>query len=512
MGQRKMSDQEVLCDVGFIGLGVMGKNLALNLADNGYKIAAFDLDTDKVNDAIKQDETERGENPQRIFPCTSYTELLAKLKSPHLIMLSVPAGKPVDDVCHKLIDAGIQADDIVVDTGNSLWTDTVQREKDFEGKLLFFSTAVSGGEVGARFGASLMPSGDRYAWTRIAPMLKAIAAKVDSETGKPIERFEPGNPVIEGEPCATYIGGTGSGHYVKMVHNGIEYADMQLICEAYNIMRTGLKMSPKEIAQIFRDWNKGELNSYLIEISAEVLEHTDPETQLPLVDVILDQAGQKGTGLWTAVSSLQIGAPSPTITSAVYARALSTLKEDRVKASSILAGPDISTMDLDKDTVIRELHDALYCSKICAYAQGFQLMSMAAKEYDWSLDFSGIAKIWRAGCIIRAVFLQSITEAYQRDEDLTNLLMDPFFAGQISKFQSNWRRTVANSTMMGIPVGGFSSALAYYDSYRSAVLPANLLQGQRDFFGAHTFARTDKGAGKKYHVEWSHKDRPIVKI
>lgn len=507
-----MSNQTDLCDVGFIGLGVMGKNLALNLADNGYKIAAFDLDTDKVNDAIKQDEMERGEGPQRIFPCTSYTELLAKLKSPHLIMLSVPAGKPVDDVCHKLIDAGIQADDIVVDTGNSLWTDTVEREKEFEGKLLFFSTAVSGGEVGARFGASLMPSGDRYAWTRIAPMLKAIAAKVDPATGKPIERFEPGNPVVEGEPCATYIGETGSGHYVKMVHNGIEYADMQLICEAYNIMRNGLNMTPLEIAKIFRKWNEGALNSYLMEISAEVLEHVDPETNLPLVDVILDKAGQKGTGLWTAVSSLQIGAPSPTITSAVYARALSTLKDDRVIAANTLAGPDISALGLDKDKVIAELEDALYCSKICAYAQGFQLMSMAAKEYDWNLDFAGIAKIWRAGCIIRAVFLQSITEAYERNEELANLLMDPFFAEQISKYQANWRQTVANSTLMGIPVGGFSSALAYYDSYRSAVLPANLLQGQRDFFGAHTFARVDKSAGKMYHVEWSQPGRPIVKI
>jgi 6-phosphogluconate dehydrogenase len=507
-----MSDSTTLCDIGFIGLGVMGKNLALNLADNGYKIAAFDLDTEKVDSAIAQDEAERGDKEQRIFPCTSYTELLAQLKSPHLIILSVPAGNPVDDVCHKLIDAGIQADDIIVDTGNSLWTDTVEREKRYEGKFLFFSTAVSGGEVGARFGASLMPSGDRYAWTRIKDMFKAIAAKVDPETGKPIERHEPGNPVIEGEPCATYIGEAGSGHYVKMVHNGIEYADMQLICEAYNIMRAGLDMTPVEIAAIFRQWNEGELNSYLIEISAEVLEHVDPDTNQPLVDIILDKAGQKGTGLWTAVSSLQVGAPSPTITSAVYARALSTLKADRVKASTVLSGPDISEFGLNKEEVIEQLHDALYCSKICAYAQGFQLMSMAAKEYDWNLDFAGIAKIWRAGCIIRAVFLQSITEAYQRDEDLSNLLIDPFFAGQIAKYQANWRKTVANSTMMGIPVGAFSSALAYYDSYRSETLPANLLQGQRDYFGAHTFARVDKADGKMYHVEWSSKDRNIVKV
>ena len=507
-----MSDSTVLCDIGFIGLGVMGKNLALNLADNGYKIAAFDLDTEKVDAAISQDELERGDNDQRIFPCTSYTELLSQLKQPHLIILSVPAGKPVDDVCHKLIDAGIQADDIIVDTGNSLWTDTVEREKSYEGKFLFFSTAVSGGEVGARFGASLMPSGDRYAWTRIKDMFKAIAAKVDPATGKPIERHEPGNPVTEGEPCATYIGEAGSGHYVKMVHNGIEYADMQLICEAYNIMRAGLDMTPVEIAKIFRQWNEGELNSYLIEISAEVLEHVDPETQQPLVDIILDKAGQKGTGLWTAVSSLQVGAPSPTITSAVYARALSTLKEDRVAASKVLAGPDLKEFGLDKDEVIKQLHDALYCSKICAYAQGFQLMSIAAKEHGWNLDFAGIAKIWRAGCIIRAVFLQSITEAYQRDEELSNLLIDPFFAEQIAKYQANWRKTVANSALMGIPVGAFSSALAYYDSYRSETVPANLLQGQRDYFGAHTFARVDKADGKMYHVEWSSKERNIVKV
>ncbi|QTH64378.1 NADP-dependent phosphogluconate dehydrogenase [Psychrosphaera ytuae] len=507
-----MTDKTTLCDIGFIGLGVMGKNLALNLADNGYKIAAFDLDTEKVEAAIEQDELERNDGPQRIFPCTSYTELLSKLTSPHLIILSVPAGAPVDDVCHKLMDAGIQADDIIVDTGNSLWTDTVEREARYEGRFLFFSTAVSGGEVGARFGASLMPSGDRYAWTRIEPIFKAIAAKVDPDTGKPIERHEPGNPVTEGEPCATYIGETGSGHYVKMVHNGIEYADMQLICEAYNIMRTGLKMEPKEIAAIFRKWNEGELNSYLIEISAEVLEHIDEETNQPLVDIILDKAGQKGTGLWTAVSSLQVGAPSPTITSAVYARALSTQKDNRVAASKVLAGPELKDLGLSKEEVIEQLHDALYCSKICAYAQGFQLMSMAAKEHGWVLDFAGIAKIWRAGCIIRAVFLQSIADAYERDEELANLLIDPFFAGQIAKYQNNWRRTIANSSLIGIPVGAFSSALAYYDSYRSAVLPANLLQGQRDFFGAHTFARADKNDGKMYHVEWSKPGRPVVKV
>ncbi|MCW8878734.1 MAG: NADP-dependent phosphogluconate dehydrogenase [Kangiellaceae bacterium] len=500
------------CDIGFIGLGVMGKNLALNLADNGYKIAAFDLDHQKIEDAIAQDRQESGEGG-RIVGCSSYTELLSKLSVPHLIILSIPAGEIVDDVCHKLIDAGIKADDIVVDTGNSLWSDTVRREKDYRGQFFFFSTAVSGGEIGARFGPSLMPSGDPYAWARIEPVWQAIAAKVDSQSGKAIERFEAGNPVKDGEPCAAYIGPSGSGHYVKMVHNGIEYADMQLICEAYHLMRSGLKMTPQEISEVFFKWNQGALESYLIEISAEVLKQIDNETQLPLVDLILDKAGQKGTGLWTAVSSLEIGSPAPTIAQAVYARSLSTLKQDRVSASHLLQGPEQQSELLrNKEEVIQSLHDALYCSKICAYAQGFQLMQMASDEHEWSLDFANIAKIWRAGCIIRAAFLQSITDAYQRNEDLNNLLLDPFFAEQINVYQTNWRKAIANATLVGIPCGAFSSALAYYDSYRCETLPANLLQAQRDFFGAHTFERVDQPAGKKFHVDWSSKDRPIYPV
>ena len=507
-----MSERTELCDIGFIGLGVMGKNLALNLADNGYKIAAFDLEHQKIEDAIAQDTAESGSGG-RIIGCTSYTELLSKLKVPHLIILSIPAGDIVDDVCHKLIDAGIKADDIVVDTGNSLWTDTVRREKQYLGQFFFFSTAVSGGEVGARFGPSLMPSGDRYAWTRIEPVWQAIAAKVDAKTGKAIERFEPGNPVKEGEPCATYIGPSGAGHYVKMVHNGIEYADMQLICEAYHIMRQGLEMTPLEIGEVFKSWNQGVLESYLIEISAEVLTEIDQDTSLPLVDIILDKAGQKGTGLWTAVSSLEIGSPAPTIAQAVYARSLSTLKEDRVNAAKYLKGPENNpALTSDKEAIIQGLHDALYCSKICAYAQGFQLMQMASDEHDWNLDFANIAKIWRAGCIIRAAFLQSITDAYQHADELHNLLLDPFFAEQINIHQSNWRKAIANASLMGIPCGAFSTALAYYDSYRCGTLPANLLQGQRDYFGAHTFERVDKPSGKKYHVEWAKKGRPIIKV
>lgn len=498
-----------LCDIGFIGLGVMGKNIALNLADNGYKIACFDLDKDKVADAIEQDQEETGNGEPRLFACRSYTELLGKLKTPHLIILSVPAGEPVDHVCHRLIDAGIEPDDIVIDTGNSLWTDSVEREKQYRGKFIFFSTAVSGGEVGARFGPSLMPSGDPYAWTRIEPIFEAIAAKVDSDTGKPIESYEPGKPVKEGEPCATYIGPIGSGHFVKMVHNGIEYADMQLICEAYHLLRDGLDMAPKEIASIFRDWNQGLLNSYLMEISVEVLEEDDAETGKPLVDVIMDRAGQKGTGRWTAVSALDVGSPATSITQAVFARSLSSFKQERVAASKVLQKPEsVSLSEEEKEAFISSLRDALYCSKICAYAQGFQLMDIASKEHGWSLDFAAIARIWRAGCIIRAVFLQSIAKAYEKNDDLTNLLLDPFFVEQIGQYQQNWRKTIASAVLMGIPVSAMSSALHYYDAYRSETLPANLLQGQRDFFGAHTFERVDKAPGKKYHVEWSKPGRP----
>ncbi|QPL51471.1 NADP-dependent phosphogluconate dehydrogenase [Alteromonas sp. B31-7] len=502
------------CDIGFIGLGVMGSNLTMNLVDHGYRVACFDLDQPKVESILAKDASERGEGvAPRVEGCSSYTELLSKLKAPHLIIISVPAGDPVDHVCHHLIDAGIHADDIVVDTGNSLWTDSVAREAQYKGKFIFFSTAVSGGEVGARFGPSLMPSGNPYAWTRIEPVLKAISAKADAITGKPIESFTPGNPVLEGEPCATYIGPIGAGHYVKMVHNGIEYADMQLICETYHIMREALDMTPADIAAVFRKWNEGKLNSYLIEISADVLEQCDPETEQPLVDVILDRAGQKGTGLWTAVSALEVGSPAQTITSAVFARSISSLKDERVAASKLLAGPaSVSFDDDQKQAIIDKLEHALYCSKICAYAQGFQLMAMAGKEHGWNLEFGEIAKIWRAGCIIRAVFLQSISKAYENNEELDNLLLDPFFAEQITQYQSDWRESIAQATLAGVPCPSMMSALSYYDSYRTAVLPANLLQGQRDYFGAHTYQRVDKPAGKKYHLEWSDPNRPQTSI
>jgi len=512
MESNYMTQDKVMCDIGFIGLGVMGKNLVLNLADNGYSIAAFDLNSEKINDVITQDKHENNSSKQRVYGCSSFTELLARLSPPHLIVLSVPAGSPVDQVCESLIGAGIKPDDIVIDTGNSLWVDTVAREDKYKNNFILFSSAVSGGEVGARFGPALMPSGSPYAWTRIKPIWEAISAKVDTLTGKPIERTKPGEIITEGEPCTTYIGPAGAGHYVKMVHNGIEYADMQIICEAYHVLRAGLSLSPDKIADIFEQWNKGPLDSYLMEISVEVLRHKFND-EIPLVDLILDKAGQKGTGLWTAMSSLELGTPAPTIAQAVYARSISSFKSLRVEASQILLGPQAQTFSrIEKEQVIARLHDAIYCSKICAYAQGFQLMKLAEKEHGWQLNFANIAKIWRAGCIIRAAFLQPITDAFERNEELENLMLDEFFAKQLNEHQLNWRKSVAEITIMAVPIGAISSALSYFDSMRLEILPANLLQGQRDYFGAHTFERNDKTAGKKYHVEWSSDNKEMISI
>ncbi len=508
-----MTQGEKLCDIGFIGLGVMGKNLVLNLADNGFNIAVFDLSAEKVQTVIAQDILENTTGTARIYGCSSYTELLSQLKTPHLIVLSVPAGAPVDHVCTNLIGVGIQPDDIIIDTGNSLWIDTVAREEKYKSNFLLFSSAVSGGEVGARFGPSLMPSGSPYAWARIKPIWEAIAAKVDVKTGKPLERTQPGEIINEGEPCAAYIGPAGAGHYVKMVHNGIEYADMQIICEAYHVLNSGLGLHSDDIADIFSKWNNGPLDSYLMEISVEVLRHKSSDTNTPLVELILDKAEQKGTGLWTVMSSLEIGCPAPTIAQAVYARSISSFKDMRVTASAQLTGPEITSLSKEEqEQAIAELHDAIYCAKMCAYAQGFQLMKLAAKEHGWSLDFASIAKIWRAGCIIRAVFLQSITEAFERNENLDNLLLDDFFIEQLNSRQQNWRKAIGYATMQGVPIGALSSSLAYYDSVRCQTLPANLLQGQRDFFGAHTFERTDKPVGKKYHVEWSTAKRKTILI
>ncbi|MCH1924506.1 NADP-dependent phosphogluconate dehydrogenase [Shewanella sp. C32] len=500
-------------DIGVIGLGVMGKNLALNIVDNGFSVAAFDLDEQKVQAAEQQAASEVTGREQRLFGVNSLAKILASVKAPRVFLLSVPAGKAVDSICDALIEAGAIAEDIVIDTGNSLWTDTVAREKHYQGKLTFFSSAVSGGEVGARFGPSLMPSGDRAAWDRIAPIFTAIAAKVDGATGQPLERHQPGEVIEQGEPCTAYIGPAGSGHYVKMVHNGIEYADMQLICETFHFMQIGLGMSTVQIAEVFERWNKGVLNSYLIEISAEVLRQVDPQTNKPLVDIILDKAGQKGTGLWTAVSSLQLGCPASTIAEAVYARSMSTQKTLRQQLATSLQGPSIAPVSADEQQqTIDALEAALYCAKVTAYAQGFQMIAMQAKEQHWELDYAAIARIWRAGCIIRAGFLSTISDAFEANDHLSNLLLADGFASKLNELQGQWRQVVAKAVVNGIPVPCISSALAYFDSLRCEVLPANLLQGQRDYFGSHTFERTDAPAGEFYHITWSESPRKLVKI
>ncbi|MCH8823597.1 MAG: NADP-dependent phosphogluconate dehydrogenase [Planctomycetes bacterium] len=496
-------------NVGLIGLGVMGRNLALNLADHGFIVAGFDLGKDAVARLLDEDEQERPDKDQpRVVGCNSLQELVSAVKQPRVIIVLVPAGGPVDKVCEQLIEAGIEQIDLVVDGGNSLWTDTIRREKQYRDKLTFFGSGISGGEVGARYGPSLMPGGDEKAWETLKPIWEAIAARVVTRSGKPRE----GEASGEGEPCTAYIGANGAGHYVKMVHNGIEYADMQLIAEAYSLLRTSLDLSPKQIGEIFAEWNEGELESYLIEISADILQQVDPVTNKPLVDVILDKAGMKGTGTWTAMNALTLGVPSTAITEAVFARGMSGFKDERIKASKVLEGPEEPSPNPlpEGEGFKNAVRDALYCSKICAYAQGFQLMAAAQVEYDWKLNFGEIARIWRGGCIIRAAFLQKITDAFSNDVNLANLLVDPFFIEQIAKRQAAWREVVSHAALTGIPTPAFSSALSYYDGYRSETLPANLIQAQRDYFGAHTYERVDQPRGKFFHIKWTDPDRPQI--
>jgi 6-phosphogluconate dehydrogenase len=438
--------------------------------------------------------------------------LLAAVKRPRKIIVLVKAGSAVDAVAKQLLEAGLEKDDLIVDCGNSQWTDTIRREKDYANRCRFFGSGVSGGEVGARFGPSLMPGGDAAAWKHLEPIWNAIAAKVDPHTGKPIETGKPGRPVQGGVPCAAYIGENGAGHYVKMIHNGIEYIDMQLIGEAYFLLRNLLDVSAEELSQIFARWNQGDLDSYLIEITADILKQRDPDhPEAFLVDSVLDSAQQKGTGKWTSINALDMGIPANSIAEAVFARCLSALKSEREAASRQLTGP-VYRYDGDRNDLIQNVHDALYCSKICAYAQGFQLMRAAEAEYGWKLDFASIASIWRGGCIIRARFLQKITDAYARDPQLVNLLLDPYFKEQIQSNQARWRTVVALAAQAGIAAPAFMSALAYYDGYRSAKLPANLLQAQRDYYGAHTYERIDQPRGVSFHLDWSKPDRPQIKI
>ena len=500
-----------LADIGLIGLAVMGQNLVLNIADHGFSVAVFNRTTATMQawiDKIKKEEPSAG----RVTGYADMSDFVAAIKRPRKILILVKAGPAVDAVARQLIEAGIDSDDIVVDCGNSQWTDTIRREREYADECKFFGSGVSGGEVGARFGPSLMPGGDRDSWKHLEPIWKAIAAKVDPATGKPIETARPGKPVEGGVPCTAYIGPNGAGHYVKMVHNGIEYADMQLICEAYLLMRNLLRMRPDEMSGVFEKWNEGDLDSYLIQITADILKQPDPiHKDSFLVDFILDTAGQKGTGKWTAVNALDMGIPASSIAEAVFARCISAIKEERVAASKQLAGPKASYSG-KKEELVEAIRGALYCSKICAYAQGFQLMREAQKEYRWTLDFATIASIWRGGCIIRARFLQKITDAYRRDAGLVNLLLDPYFKDQIKSAQANWRKVVALAAENGVPAPAFMSAIAYYDGYRSERLPANLLQAQRDYFGAHTYERIDRPRGVFFHLDWPVSGRPQVEM
>jgi 6-phosphogluconate dehydrogenase len=468
-------------EIGVIGLAVMGRNLALNMESKGFTVSVFNRSPERTEKLVN-------EHPGRKLVGT-YTirEFIDSLKKPRKIMLMVKAGEPTDEMITQL-KKYIEPGDIIIDGGNAYYEDTIRRNRDLASLgVHFIGTGVSGGEEGALKGPAIMPGGQKEAYEQVEPILTAISAKVN------------------GEPCCTYIGPNGAGHYVKMVHNGIEYGDMQLICEAYHLMKTLLKMEAEELAEVFTEWNQGELDSYLIEITADIFTKVDKETGKPLVDLILDTAGQKGTGKWTSQSSLDLGVPLTIITESVYARFLSAMKEERVKASQVLKGPTLPcTVVRDRTAFIEAIRKALYASKICSYAQGFAQMKAASDEFDWNLNLGAIAKIFRGGCIIRARFLQNITEAYERDPALPNLLLDPYFKKIIEEYQDAWRDVVATAMLNGVPVPAFASSLNYYDSYRSALLPANLLQAQRDYFGAHTYRRVDREG--VFHTNWLEED------
>ncbi|OPZ27389.1 MAG: 6-phosphogluconate dehydrogenase, NADP(+)-dependent, decarboxylating [Lentisphaerae bacterium ADurb.BinA184] len=467
-------------EIGVIGLAVMGENLILNMAGKGFTVACFNRTVAKV-DAFMAGRAKG----RSIVGCRSLEEFCARLARPRRIMLMVKAGKPVDDFIETLLPH-LEPGDIVIDGGNSHFPDTIRRCRHLEGKgLLFIGTGVSGGEEGALTGPSIMPGGSPAAWPHVRPVFQAIAAKV-----------------ADGSPCCEWVGRDGAGHYVKMVHNGIEYGDMQMICEAYALMDRLLGVPAAEMSRTFAAWNEGELDSYLIEITRDILARTDEATGLPMVDVILDTAGQKGTGKWTSQSALDLGAPAPTVAEAVFARCLSALKEERVVAAQVLRSPQPAFTG-DRAAFIEDVRQALYASKICSYAQGFQLMRLAAAEYKWDLNYGQIALMWRGGCIIRARFLGRIKEAFDEDAELASLLLAPYFRDAIARSQAAWRRVVAAAVTFGVPAPAFSSALAYYDGYRSARLPANLLQAQRDYFGAHTYERIDRPRGEFFHTNWT---------
>ncbi len=466
-------------DLGLIGLAVMGENLALNMESKGFSVAVYNRTLDRVQAFVAGRARDKN-----IIPAYSLEELVTSLKSPRKVMLMVKAGQPVDDVLGRLLPL-LEPGDIIIDGGNSHFADTRRRLTVVEEKgLLYVGTGVSGGEEGALHGPSLMPGGSPAAWPQIRPIFQAIAAKVDN-----------------GTPCADWVGPDGSGHFVKMVHNGIEYGDLQLICEAYHLMKDLLGLDNATMAQVFQEWNAGELNSYLIEITGEILAYKD-EDGAPLVDKILDTAGQKGTGKWTVAAALDEGVPLTLIAEAVMARSLSALKEEREAAAKVLTGPQ-PQFNGDRQDFVEDIRRALYAAKIVSYAQGYALMRAASETYGWNLNYGGIALLWRGGCIIRSAFLEEIKKAFDRNPELTNLLVDPFFKSRLDRCQASWRRVCAAAISNGIPVPAFTSALSYYDGYRSARLPANLLQAQRDYFGAHTYERIDRPRGEFFHTNWT---------
>jgi 6-phosphogluconate dehydrogenase len=470
---------ETLADIGLIGLAVMGENLVLNMESKGFMVAVYNRSTDKVDHFVNG----RGKG-KKFIGTYSVAELVSKLKRPRKLMMMVKAGQAVDDLIEQLLPH-LEPGDIIIDGGNSMYTDTDRRVKYVESKrLLYVGTGVSGGEEGALNGPSIMPGGSKAAWPEIKPIFQAIAAKVDG-----------------GTPCCDWVGENGAGHFVKMVHNGIEYGDMQLISEAYQVMKDILGMTDGEMAGVFSEWNKGDLESYLVEITADILSFKDEDGK-PLVDKILDTAGQKGTGKWTAISALDLGVPLTLIGEAVFARILSSQKDERVEAAKILNTPVIKFTG-DRQQFINNLGDALFVSKLVSYAQGYLLMKAAADEYGWNLNYGGIALMWRGGCIIRSAFLGKIKQAYDHNPGLSNLLLDTYFTKKVLNAQQGWRRIVSASVLQGIPVPAMATALNYFDGFRTERLPANLLQAQRDYFGAHTYERIDKPRGEFFHTDWT---------
>jgi 6-phosphogluconate dehydrogenase len=468
-------------DLGLIGLGVMGQSLVLNMDDHGFKVAVFNRTVSRVDDFVNG--TARG---TRVLGAHSLEELVEHLERPRRVMLMVKAGRPVDDFIDRLIPL-LEEGDIIIDGGNSDYRDSIRRTRTVESEgLLYIGTGVSGGEEGARLGPSIMPGGSPEAWRHVKTIFQAVAAKVQ-----------------DGRPCCDWVGENGAGHFVKMVHNGIEYGDMQLICESYHLMKEGMGLTHEQMHEIFASWNEGRLDSYLIEITRDILGYRDADGD-PLVEKILDSAGQKGTGKWTAISAMEMGVPLTLIGEAVLARFLSRFKDERVAASQILRGPEPEPLSSGDDLAfIEDLERALYVSKIASYAQGYMLMRAAASEYNWNLNYGGIALMWRGGCIIRSAFLGKIKEAFERDPALSNLFLDPYFKDQIEASQAAWRRIVSSAVRVGIPIPAMSSALAFYDGYRHGRLPANLLQAQRDYFGAHTYERLDRPRGEFFHTNWT---------